>query len=595
MSEKNKETPLEFYTQELEKYRQQLGQLKKKLAVSATLRLVIFLMIVAGCYYGYPNVQIVTSVCVVGVIVFIFLVTRHSNLGYQKKKLQALIDCNQLELNVIENDWSGLDTGAAFIDPIHPYSHDIDLFGERSFFQYLNRTVTAAGKNALASLLTSNSITLIKEKQDAVRELGGLAKWRQSFGATASLVHVTTTVPVILQWMQNYKAFIPKIMQILPKIISAISIVALGLLIFGVISFNVFLLWFAVGLLITGVYLKKINKLYTHAGQVKDTFDQYHKLVALIEEKQFTTSLLLEKQALFNGTPQASKVLKEFASILNDFDQRNNMLFGVVANGLFLWDLHQSYRIEKWITKHHKSVAAWFEVIAFFDAYSSLGNYFFNHPTYVFPKLVKEGPTLDAKQLGHPLLNPKKRVDNDILIDPAQFLIITGANMAGKSTFLRTIALQLVMSNIGLPICAVSCSYKPIKLFTSMRTSDSLTDDASYFFSELTQLKRIVDALEQDNYFIILDEILKGTNSTDKAEGSRKFVERLIGTRATGIIATHDLSLCQIETTFPEVQNRFFDAQIINDELYFDYTFKKGICQNMNASFLLKKMGIVSG
>jgi DNA mismatch repair ATPase MutS len=166
--------------------------------------------------------------------------------------------------------------------------------------------------------------------------------------------------------------------------------------------------------------------------------------------------------------------------------------------------------------------------------------------------------------------------------------------MAGKSTFLRTVALHIVMSNVGLPVCAKRSKYKPIKLVTSMRTTDSLTDDSSYFFSELTRLKFIVDTIElDDSYFIILDEILKGTNSTDKAIGSRKFVEKLVKLNATGIIATHDLSLTEIESQLEAVKNYYFDAQIVNDELYFDYKLKQGVCQNMNASFLLKKMDIV--
>lgn len=165
--------------------------------------------------------------------------------------------------------------------------------------------------------------------------------------------------------------------------------------------------------------------------------------------------------------------------------------------------------------------------------------------------------------------------------------------MAGKSTFLRTVSLHIVMANVGLPICAKASTYSPVKLITSMRTNDSLTDDSSYFFSELTRLKFIVDTIQEEPYFIILDEILKGTNSTDKAIGSRKFVEKLVASNATGIIATHDLSLCEIEQELSDVKNYYFDAEIINDELHFDYTLKQGVCQNMNASFLLKKMEIV--
>jgi DNA mismatch repair ATPase MutS len=165
--------------------------------------------------------------------------------------------------------------------------------------------------------------------------------------------------------------------------------------------------------------------------------------------------------------------------------------------------------------------------------------------------------------------------------------------MAGKSTFLRTVSLHIVMANIGLPVCAKTSQYSPVKLITSMRTMDSLTDDSSYFFSELTRLKFIVDTIAKEPYFIVLDEILKGTNSTDKAIGSKKFVEKLVASNATGIIATHDLSLCEIEDELEAVKNYYFDAAIINDELYFDYKLKQGICQNMNASFLLKKMDIV--
>jgi len=217
----------------------------------------------------------------------------------------------------------------------------------------------------------------------------------------------------------------------------------------------------------------------------------------------------------------------------------------------------------------------------------------FNHPEYSFPMISNKKSVLKSKDAGHPLLDPEKRILNDFQIDKEQFFIITGANMAGKSTFLRTVSLQIVMANVGLPVCASKTDYSPIKLITSMRTADSLTDDESYFFSELKRLKFIVDEIKHDRYFIVLDEILKGTNSTDKAKGSRKFIEKLVTSKSTGIVATHDLSLCDVAKDLPQVENYYFDVEIIDDELSFDYKLKKGICQNMNASFLLKKMEIV--
>ncbi len=587
--------PKEFYSAQIALHHTSLKKVKKQLAVSSTIRLLVFLAIAATIYLGYPNTQIILGTIGIGIVVFIFLVNRHTDLSYTKRKLEKLIQINQLELDVFDGDVSRLSSGKEFIDTTHPFSHDIDLFGDRSFFQYANRTTTEAGKSMLAQSLTANTIDAIPEKQKAIQNVSKLAEWRQDFWATASLVQVTVPIAKIQKWLDGFTPFLPKIMRVLPVIVSAISAVLVVLLFLNIITLQVLVFWFFIGLAITGTQIKKINALYNDANKVKDTFEQYYKLVSKIENTEFEAALLQEKQQLvISEKEKASQTLKYFASILNAFDQRNNMMFGVLANGLLLWDIIQSYRIEQWISKNRHNVSQWFEVIAFFDAYNSLGNFAFNHPDYVYPEITEGAHIIKAQQLGHPMLATTKRVDNDITILKEQFFIITGANMAGKSTFLRTVALQIMMSNIGLPVCAASCEYNPIKLISSMRTADSLTDDASYFFSELTQLKKIVDALEQDDYFIILDEILKGTNSKDKAAGSRKFVEKLVAAKATGIIATHDLSLCEIAEELDQVQNRFFDAQIVNDELYFDYRFKDGICQNMNASFLLKKMGIVA-
>jgi DNA mismatch repair ATPase MutS len=337
-----------------------------------------------------------------------------------------------------------------------------------------------------------------------------------------------------------------------------------------------------------------VNDLSSHTSKIQSTFEQFHKLILEIENQEFSSELLSEKRNLVvNADTKASSILKKFAKHLDALDQRSNMLIGVILNAFMLRDLRQSYNIEKWIEAHKTSVPVWFETITFFDAYNSFGNFRFNHPKYIFPKINDNIPVLKVKGAGHPLLKESTMILNDIEINSEEFFIITGANMAGKSTFLRTVSLQIVMGNLGLPVCAETAEYNPIKLITSMRTTDSLTDDESYFFSELKRLKFIVDEIKTDRYFIILDEILKGTNSTDKAIGSRKFVEKLVASNSTGIIATHDLSLCKVAEELPDVKNYFFDARIENDELFFDYTFKPGICQNMNASFLLKKMQIV--
>ncbi len=586
--------PSDFYKLQIEIHSEELQKIKKKLAVSSTIRLVVFLLACYGVYYFFGNAKVVIAIIFVAIAAFVYLVSKHSGLQYERDLKKALIAQNETELEVLNRVFHHLPSGEKYNDPLHFYSQDIDLFGRGSFFQYLNRTALESGSDFLAKLFTENKIDSIPTKQKAIAEISAMPTWRQQFSAIASLVKTEVSTTDVIDWLKNYKSFVPKWAK---PVSIAFSFVSLGLFIayyFDFISGYIIGGWFLLGMTITGIYFKKLNELSNHTSKIQSTFEQFQKLILEIENENFYSELLSEKKKpIVNSSEKASHLLKKFARYLDAFEQRNIMLFGVIISSFTLRDLRQSYNIEKWIEANKENVPVWLEAITFFDAYNSLGNFSFNHPNYVFPKITDAIPVLKVKGAGHPLLKETTMVRNDIEINSEEFFIITGANMAGKSTFLRTVSLQIVMGNLGLPVCAEKAEYNPIKLITSMRTTDSLTDDESYFFSELKRLKFIVDEIKTDRYFIILDEILKGTNSTDKAIGSRKFVEKLVASNSTGIIATHDLSLCAAAEELPEVKNYFFDARIENDELYFDYTFKPGICQNMNASFLLKKMQIV--
>lgn len=586
--------PIDFYKQQIETHSEELQNLKRKLTFSSIIRLLVFLVACFGVYFFFGNVKIIIAVIVVTIAAFIYLVTKHSGLQYKRDLEKALIAQNEIEIEVLNRAFHHLPSGEKYKDPLHFYSQDIDLFGLGSIFQYLNRTALESGSDFLAKLFTENKIDSIPKKQEAIKELSEMPKWRQHFSAIASLVKTEVSATEVTDWLKSYKTFVPKWIKIVSPVFSIISVGLIVLFFLDLVSGYAVAGWFFLGLAISGRYLKNVNDLSSNTARIQSTFEQFHKLILEIETQDFTSELLSEKKNLIvNSSTSASAVLKKFAKHLDALDQRSNMLIGVITNGFMLRDLRQSYNIELWVEANKDSVPLWFDVITFFDAYSSLGNFNFNNPNYVFPEINDRLPVLKVKGAGHPLLKESTMVRNDIQIDSEEFFIVTGANMAGKSTFLRTVSLQIVMGNVGLPVCAEKAEYNPIKLITSMRTTDSLTDDESYFFSELKRLKFIVDEIKTDRYFIILDEILKGTNSTDKAIGSRKFVEKLVASNSTGIIATHDLSLCVAAEELPEVKNYFFDARIENDELYFDYTFKPGICQNMNASFLLKKMEIV--
>ncbi len=586
--------PKEFYTRRLSELKEERKALSRQLFRYSLLRLLVFFAAMAALYFFYGEVQLLLGLGLFALVVFVFLVVRFNQLQYQKRKQDALIRINQTELQVLAGNYEHLAEGAEYEDSEHHFSHDIDLFGAGSFFQYLNRTALCEGSELLAKWLMSNHNEQLSLKQEAVMDLRDAVEWRQEYTATAALTEAEETPEQLSRWFREYRPFLNKRFKIIPPAFGLISLALITAYVMNMLSGWSLFLWFLAGLGISGVYLRRVNRLSAISSRALTTFQQFHRLIHLLENTPFNSELLARRQALFNNeTAPVSRLVRKFSDILHAFDQRNNMLFGILGNGFLLWDLYQARRIEEWIQSHGDKVSSWFEVLGYFDACNSLGNFAFNHPAYVFPQQTSERVLIKAEGAGHPLLDKESRVSNDFLIREHDFHIITGANMAGKSTFLRTVSLMIVMANTGLPVCAASMSYKPIKLVTSMRTADSLTRHESYFFSELKRLKFIVEEMAKDRYFIVLDEILKGTNSTDKAQGSRQFLDRLVNSKSTGLIATHDLSLCEASQAHKQVANYYFDAAIKNGELFFDYRLKPGICQNMNASFLLKKLKII--
>lgn len=587
--------PNDFYREQLEINTLESKRLFKKIGWYSVLRISVFLIAAFGCYLTFRQWQIATVIAVSGIAVFLFLLSRFTDLKTKRALHKRLVAINEVELNIGSGDFHNRPDGLQFQDPRHEYSLDIDLFGRGSFFQFINRTAIKEGTQKLAKYLLANNTSNIETRQEAIKELANLPKWRQHYSGVAQGVVVEYSANSIINWLKDYKPFLNKTVYLLTLTFSIISVAILVLGITEIIPIKYAGYWLLFGLAITGKYLKQINKLAQNTEKAKDTFRQYTLLLEQIEKQEFQSHLLKSKQLKIQSEHlRASQVFAKFSKALDALDNRNNFISAIFGNGYLLWDIRQGYHVEQWITKYADKVEDWFEVVTFFDAFNSFGNYAFNHQKFTYPEITTESATINAKDLGHPLLKHEKRIDSDLELQQEQFFIITGANMAGKSTFLRTVALHIVMANIGLPVCAKQSKYKPIKLITSMRTTDSLTDDSSYFFSELTRLKFVVDTIEKEkNYFVILDEILKGTNSTDKAIGSRKFVEKLVKLNATGIIATHDLSLTEIEAELEAIKNYYFDAQILNNELFFDYKLKHGVCQNMNASFLLKKMEIV--
>ncbi len=584
----------DFYTQQLHRYLEESDVLKSKLRWLSVSRLVAFIGTVLIIYLLKDHLLEAVISSVIGLGLFLFLVRYYEDTKIAFRRVHALVKINETELKVLNHNYNNLPDGEAYLNAKHAYSHDLDLFGMGSFFQYLNRTVRSEGEAMLAQLLTSNSIEAIGAKQETIDELAQNPEWRQNFAAQSTLVVQEISVHRGISWLTSYKDFVPKRMRTIPALfLIGFLAVAIGVWQFQLPMVFV-LLWMSMGLGITGRYYKRIAHLSQKADKIKDLFKQHSMLLRAIEDHDFNApQLRFQKQRLKVGEKKASEVIGKFSRLLNTMDYNSNIFYAIFGNGCFLGALWTAYYIEEWIQEYKEDVIEWFDVISFFEAYTSLGNFSFNHPYYTYP-IVTNGPeVIDAKSLGHPLIPSHKNIRNDFSIDAKDFFIITGSNMAGKSTFLRSVGLCMIMANLGLPVYAEECVYSPRKLITSMRSIDSLFKGDSYFLSELKRLKQVVQSVEQEDYFVLLDEILKGTNSQDKAEGSKQFLSRLVRAKATGLIATHDLSLCQTSDEYPNVHNYHLDATIQDGELSFDYTLKQGISKTMNASFLLKKMDLI--
>jgi len=579
------------YLQLKEKAELNLKNIKSKIRLVIFARVISFIVtaLIIYVFIDYPLIASLTGI--IGISAFIFFIKRSGSLDRQKKYLNELITINEKELKALSFDYTCFDGGKEFKDPSHFFSNDIDLFGEGSFFQCINRTHTKEGKEWLAKKLASNNIEQIKEKQEAIKELGANTEWRQQFSALAALINPNVSSKDLFNWIKNHIKIIPAKTNYLLWVFPIISFILIGLGIFSIIPNSLIVIWLFIGLGWVGYYVKRTNQLVNEISKFEDGLKEYGVLMELLEKTQFKSQKLNNIQLKIKSeTNSASKNTKKLYQIINQLNNRNNFIIGIFGNGFGLWDLQYVYQFEKWIDLHLDEVNNWFEAIHEIDALIGMGTYSFNH-NYSFPS-IEDSKSIESIALGHPLIHPDKCIRNNYNISYGNFHIVTGANMAGKSTFLRTVSIAIISANNGLPVCAESFTYQPIQLISSMRSTDSLTNEESYFFSELKRLRFIIDHLEQNNYFIVLDEILKGTNSKDKEQGSKKFVRKLIQLKSSGVIATHDLSLCTLVDEFQQVDTKYFDAEIKEGELHFDYQFKDGICQNMNASYLLEKMGI---
>jgi DNA mismatch repair ATPase MutS len=522
----------------------------------------------------------------------------HSKLVLKKQITQALLAINEDEINYLDRKEISFENGHEFNDFHHPYAYDLDIFGGHSLFQNLNRTATFIGKKTLAKqLLTLLPNPEIIRNQDAVQELAAKLDWRQEFLAFAKVSKDTAlSYQTLLQWSKFKSNPLSKmnlwISFVTPCLFAGVLIAYLVTSKAIFLSYLTYLFVFNLGFL--GKFFKRIQIEIANASNIDKIISQYGLLMQKIENESFKSQKLIDlQQKLTFKQENASTHLKQLASLFANMDSIGNFVTAIVFNGTFLFNVHVLKALMEWKKEHAEALEDWLEVIGEFEMLNSLANISHNNTDFVFPTL-NTNFEIDFSNLSHPLLNPKTRVGNEVQFQPQSFMILTGSNMSGKSTFLRSLGINMVLTGMGAAVCASQANVHPLPVLVSMRLSDSLSDSESYFFAEIKRLKQIMDELAGNPAFVLLDEILRGTNSDDKRNGTIEVVKKIIAKKAVGAIATHDIEVCLTTNDYPNVlTNKCFEVEIQDNDLYFDYKLRNGICQNRSATFLMKKMGVI--
>jgi len=597
----NKEDFKKIYQDAALHYTSLLAKEERRVLIVSVLRLLLFLggiffiwlVFTFNVYAGFALTIILTGL-------FLWLLRLFSQFSGKKDFYANMVKINKDEADALSGNLSAFSTGSSYIDIRHDFSFDVDLFGEASLFQYLNRTVTGFGRDILAGWLSDpfSIKEFIVDRQRTIKVLASKYVWRQEFMASGMITPLEKNdISDILGWMGEKEIINSSLLKkLLLTGLPALALVSLFLWVTGILPYTLFIMIALFNLVYVAARLRKTNNTHKVLSRKYNFLSSMSSLLKTFENESFDSPALNKIKLSFTGKEiSASVAVKKLGRLIQSFDSRNNMMVGFVLNGLLLWDYQCVSRLEKWKSEYRNFFPEWLGTIGEVDAFSSLANYAYNNPGFAYPVLSDDHNVFSASNLGHQLIDEETRVCNDFSLGKnGTVCIITGANMAGKSTFLRTVAVNFILGMTGAPVCASEMKFKPARIFTSMRTADSLSDNESYFYAEVRRLSILKTRIEKgEPLFFILDEILKGTNSEDKSTGSKLFLKRIIENNGTGLIATHDTSLANLETDYNCVINKCFEIEIDGEIIRFDYKLQDGITSKMNAVLLMKQMGIL--
>ena len=575
-----------MYKEKLETATQLYKQYHQQYNAVAFARLIDLLFAIAIGYKAINESSWLWGfLAVLMIVLFFLLIGKHKQIAVKRRIAKAKIAINECEIAFIEQGVYPADNGKDFEPAQHPYAYDLDILGEKSLYHYLNRTHTYLGRKRLAQRLLYPDTTTILTHQEAIKALTPQLAWRQTFMAHAEQIDDSPSFyDRLQQWAAAPTTPMGKFMRVF-TVISPI-VFTLSAIIGYIYDYEVLKsiakLLLTINLSVFFFYISKINK-------EKLGFEHTYAMLYAFKE------CIAQVEAHFpEKNKQASTHIAQLSRLLDDLDSVSNILVSIPLNIFSFYHLHRYRALLQWKRTYGTHIAQWLETVATTEVLCSFANFAYNNPHFVYPTFNNQY-RINFEDVGHPLIAENERITNNITLDEAHFIILTGSNMSGKSTFLRTLGVNMLLAQVGLPVCAREAAIHPLPLLVSMRLSDSLSDGKSYFFAEINRIEQIMTALKRERCMVLLDEILRGTNSEDKQYGTIKIIERLLSLKAIGIVATHDIEVCKTADRYPQqLQNKCFESYIHEGELSFDYKLREGICQNKNATFLMEKLGIIS-
>ena len=500
--------------------------------------------------------------------------------------------CNQ-QIDRITGKWPTFeDTGSEFVDASHAYACDLDIVGKKSLFQLLNTTHTWHGRQAFANDLLQPTYhgNVLNQRQDAITELSNDIVFSSKMQYYLS--KTKTDSSDLLDDLQDKTPFIRfKSIRLILTFTPAITVLLLAsFLVFQLNNlFPIVLLFLAIQAAAWTIGVSKLFRYLSSMTHLPSRLNAYNIVIKILKDHNFSSEKLNQIKA---ELVSAEKPIRTLSSIANRINIKHNFLIYFFLNIIILWDYECAFSLQEWKRKYAHLAENWFQSIGEFESLLSFSHLPNICDTTCLPETSEEKGLIEAKSFGHPLLPNENRVSNEFRFSDNIF-IISGSNMSGKTTLLRTVGINVVLARAGSSVCAKSMVLSPLSVITSMRISDDLNEGVSTFYAELRRIKKILDVSEQQpSTLFLIDEIFKGTNSVDRLIGANTVIKTLNSMGAIGLVSTHDLELCNLSSTFSRIKNYHFIEHYKDNKILFDYKMRTGISNTSNAKYLMEMVGI---